>query len=236
MSGALSPSAGLSKPGPTSRRALADVLNATRQQRPTRQPAAADALSSGVMTAGQVRQQPPGWHQPHGVAAAPAATAASGVASPAGRRPLHITVPEEPGLQALGAEDDPEGSSADLTPVDPQGGVVSAWHGTSQSPASAASDARAALVYNPFFGSSLTHSLGAEQQTGAGHQGGQATACHCIAPCPGWALCMPAASTALKPCARLSLAHGTLLSTEELSLAEQLLCMTCRGGRCRAAH
>ena len=232
QSGALSPSAGRSKPGLTSRRALADVLNATRQQSPARRPAAAAELSSRATAAGQVRQTP-GWH---GVAAAPAAAAASGVASPAWHRSLRITVPEEPGLQALGAEEEPEGSSAGLTPVDPQGGVVLALHGASQSPASAASDARAALVYNPCFGSSLTHSLGAEQQAEAAHPGEQATARHCIGPCPGWALCMPAASIVLKPCACLSLAHCTLLSKDGSSLAEQLLCMTCRGGRCRAAH
>ena len=205
QSGALSPSAGLSKPGPTSRRALTDVLNAARQQHPTRRPA--ETLSNGATAAGQVRQQPPDWDQSYGVAAAPAAAAASGVASPAWHRSLHITVPEEPGLQALGAEDGPEGSSADLTPVDPRGGVIVARHGASQSPASAASDARAALVYNPCFGSSLTHSLGAERQAGATPQGEldiasdhvQAGLCACLllAQC-AQALCMPAVGALVK--------------------------------------
>ena len=191
QSGALSPSAGLSKPWPTSRRALADVLNAARQQRPTQQPAAADVSSSGATAAGQARQQPPGWDVRRDVAAAPVAAAAPGGASPAWHRSLHITVPDGPGLQALGAGDEPEGCSADLTPVDPQGGVF--LHGASQSPASAASGARAALVYNPVFGSSLTHSLGAEQQAGVPHRGEHATAHHCIRLRSGWALCMPPA-------------------------------------------
>ena len=225
----------MSKTGPTSRRALTDVLNAARQQHPTRWPA--ETLSNGATTAGQVRQQPPDWDQSRGVAATPAAAAASGVASPAWHRSLHITVPEAPGLQALGAEDGPEGSSADLTPVDPRGGVISALHGASQSPASAASDARAALVYNPCFGSSLTHSLGAEQQAGATPQGEQATARHCVRPCPGWALCMPAAGTVCpSPVYACRWRIANCCQKRAAALQSSLLCLPCRGGRCRAAH